>query len=159
MSPVSRYAPSTGWTTSRSISDRLHREQRYPLRVAGDLRLRLGRHPRHERVHQRVHRRRIQRIQGQRVAVAAGAEPRPGLGQLRAGEHHQVDGQVPGPVDQVVQEVQQAGVGVLGVLDQQHHRLGRGQPLEEQPPSREQLLPGQGRGGGVCCEGHSEQAS
>jgi len=37
---------------------------------------------------------------------------------------------------------------VLGVLDHQHHRLHRGEPFEEQPPPREQLLPRE-RGGAV----------
>ena len=34
-------------------------------------------------------------------------------------------------------------VGVLGVLDHQHHRLHLGQPLEEQPPPSEELLGGE----------------
>ena len=101
------------------------------------------RHPRHQRLHQLVHRRGIQRVQGQRDPVAPGAEPGPGLAQLGAGEHQHVDGQVPGPVDQMVQELQQPGVGVLGVLDQQHCRSLRSEALEEQPPPGEQLLPRQ----------------
>ena len=114
------------------------------------------RHPRHQRVHQRVHRRRIQRVQGQRGPVAAGAEPGPGLAQLRAGEHQHVHRQVPGPVDQVVQEIQQSRIGVLGVLHQQHHRCTRRQPLEEQPPPREQLLPAQ-RAPAIPRTRHAEQ--
>ena len=81
------------------------------------------RHPGHQGVHQLVHRRRVQRVQGQRAPVPPGAEPGPGLAELGPGEHQHVDRQVADPVDEVVQEVQQPGVGVLGVLDQQHHRL------------------------------------
>ena len=90
-----------------------------------------------------VHRGRIQRVQGQHAPVPPGAEPRPGPAQLGPGEYQHVDGQIPGPVDQVIQEIQQPGVGVLGVLHQQHHRVLGREPLEEQPPPGEQLLPGQ----------------
>ena len=79
------------------------------------------------------------------VRFRPGAEPRPGLAQLGPGEHQHVDRQVPGPVDQMVQEIQQPRVGVLGILDQQHHRVLRREPLEEQPPPGEQLLPRQRR--------------
>ena len=49
-------------------------------------------------------------------------------------------GEVPCPVDQVVEEVQQPRVGVLDVLHEQDHRVGRRQPLEEDPPAGEELL-------------------
>ena len=124
-------------------ADRFHREQRDALGLARDLRPRHGRHAGHQRVHQLVHRRRIQRVQGQRAAVPPGAEPGAGLAEFGPGEHQHIDGQVPGPVDEMVQEIQQAAVGMLGVLDQQRHRSLGGEPLEEQPPPREQLLPGQ----------------
>ena len=102
------------------------------------------RHAGHQRVHQLIHRGLVERVQGQRDPVAPGPEPRPSLLQLGPGEDQHVDGQVLGPVDQVIQEVQQPAVGVLGVLDQQHHRRFRGEALEEQPPPREQFLPGEG---------------
>ena len=60
-----------------------------------------------------------------------------------AGEHQDEDGRIPGPIDQVVHEVEEPGVAVLGVLDEEHHRLRVGQPLEEQPPSGEKLLTSQ----------------
>jgi hypothetical protein len=68
-------------------ANRLHREQRHALRLAGDLRPRGRRHPGYQRVHQAVHRDRIQRAEGQRDPVPAGAEPRPGLAELGTGEH------------------------------------------------------------------------
>ena len=138
--------------------DGFHREQRDALRLGGDLGPRRRRHARHQSLHQGVHRRRVQRVQGQRDPVAAGAEPGPGLPKLGPGQHQHVDGQVPHPVDQVVQEVQQPGVGVVGVLDQQHHRILGRQPLEEQPPPGEQFLPRQ-RLPLIPLSGHAEQSA
>ena len=135
--------------------NRFDREQRHALGLAGDLRPGRFRHPRHQRVDQLVHRLRIERVQGQRDPVAADPELGPGLGQFRPGEDQHVNGQVLGPVDQVVQEVQQAAVGVLGVLDQQHDRRLSRQPLEEQPPPGEQLLSGEG--GRAVGRAHAQQ--
>src|SRR5262249_47258240 len=78
-----------------------------------------------------------------RSAVPPGAEPGPRLAQLRTGEHQHEDRQVPGPVNQGIEEFQQALVGELSILDQQRHRMLGGDALEEQPPPREQLLPAQ----------------
>ena len=64
---------------------RLHREQRDALRLAGDRRPGRRRHPGHQGIHQLVHRRRIQRVQGQRGPVPPGAEPRPGAAPARVG--------------------------------------------------------------------------
>ena len=86
------------------------------------------------------------------------AETRAELVQLRAGEDQHVDGQVPGPVDEVVEKIEQPVVGVLGVLDQQHDRHLRGEALEEQAPAGEQFFPGQ-RAAGVTREGHPQQAA
>ena len=49
--------------------------------------------------------------------------PNPGRAwpKVGPGEHQHVDRQVAGPVNETVKEVQQPSVGVLGVLDQQHH--------------------------------------
>jgi hypothetical protein len=41
-------------------------------------------------------------------------------------EHHHVDRRIARPVDEVVDEVEQCRVGVLGVLDQHHDRTGVG---------------------------------
>ena len=56
----------------------------------------------------------------------------------------------------MIQEIQQPRVGALGVLHHQHHRALGGEPLEEQPPPGEQLLPAQ-RPPAIPGEGHSEQ--
>jgi hypothetical protein len=105
--------------------------------MAGDLCPGGGGHARDQRVHQHVHRGRIQRVERQCGAVAPGAEPRPRLAQLRAGEHQDIHRQIPHPVDQIVQEIEQAHVGVLGVLHEQDHWVLGGEPLEEQPPPGE----------------------
>ena len=76
--------------------------------------------------------------------------------QLGTGEHQHADRQVAGPVDEMIQEVEQPGVGVLGVLDHQHHRVHRREALEEQPPPAEQLLPGQ-RAAAALGPRHAEQ--
>ena len=58
---------------------RLHREQRNPLRLSGDLRPGRRRQAGYQRLHQLIHRRRVQRIKRQRDPVAPGTEPGPGL--------------------------------------------------------------------------------
>ena len=49
------------------------------------------------------------------------------------------------PLEQVLDEVEQAGVRPLHVLERQHGGIGVGQPLEEQPPGREEVLAVAGR--------------
>ena len=97
-----------------------------------------------------------------RASGATRLRPVPNPGRVcsssgRANDQHE-DRQVAGPVDEVVEEVEQPGVRVLGVLDHEHDRLDRGHPLEEEPPAGEQLLlrqrdrrgrPGTGRRAGV----------
>ena len=51
-----------------------------------------------------------------------------------------------GGCQEVVQEVQQALVGVMGVVDHQHDHLAhRAEVLQERRPCREQVLPGERR--------------
>ena len=56
----------------------------------------------------------------------------------------------------MIDEVEQPGVCVLGVLDQQHDRVHLGQALEEQPPTSKQLLSGEASSG-VVGDDHSEE--
>ncbi len=97
-------------------------------------------HARHQRVNQPVHRRRVERVEGERRPVAPGTPARSRCGQLGPGENEDVQGDVTRPVGQVVEEVQQAGVGVLRVFDEEDDRRADGEPLEEQPPAGEQFL-------------------
>jgi hypothetical protein len=66
---------------------------------------------------------------------------RPLLQQLRPGEGDHEQRLVARPLQQVLDEVEQARVRPLHVLEGEHGRVGVGQPLEEQPPGREQILP------------------
>ena len=56
-----------------------------------------------------------------------------------------VIGDVPAPLEHVVDEVEQALIGVVEVLEDHHHRVGLGEPLEERPPGREQAAAGRRR--------------
>ena len=83
---------------------------------------------------------------GSRVSVLRlRPAPNPGRAwlQLGPGEHQHEDRQVPRPVDQVVEEVQQPASAYWASSISSTTGCVRGQPLEEQPPPREQLLPRQ----------------
>ena len=49
-----------------------------------------------------------------------------------------------GPVEQVLDEVEQPVVGAVHVLEHHHHRIELGHSLEEQPPAGEQLVASRG---------------
>ena len=138
-------------------ADRLDGEQRVALRLRRDRRDGRRRHARHERVDQRVHRAGVERVEGE---ARCGCGPAPSRGasfvELGTGQHEHEDRRGAGPVDEVVEEVEQGRVGVLRVLDQQHHRADVGQSLEEQPPAGEQLLAAE-RGVGVAGIANAEQ--
>ena len=70
-----------------------------------------------------------------------GSPGRPSLDQLRPGERHHVDGVVARPVEQVLDEVEEARVGPLHVLEGEYRRIHLCEPLEEEPPGGEQVLP------------------
>jgi hypothetical protein len=131
------------WLDDVAVDQRAHcldGEQRDALGVQTYRPHRVAREPGHQSVEQLLHRRGVQRVQRQGSAVAPGAEPWPRQLELRTGEDQDEHRDVARPVDQVVQKVEQTGVGVLRVLDEQHDRLHLGQPLEEQPPAGEELL-------------------
>ena len=67
-------------------------------------------------------------------------------------------GRSPSPLNEVVEEVQQARVGVLGVLDQQHYGVDGGEAFQEQPPPGEQLLPRQRLPAVPCAADAKQQA-
>ena len=104
--------------------DGLDRVQRDPV-GAGDDRPRRpcsGR-PGDEAGEQLAHRRRGQRLEVERGEVAlAGAPVGPLLEQLGPGERDDVDRDVPAPLEEVVDEVEQARVGEVEVLEDQDDR-------------------------------------
>ena len=78
-------------------------------------------------------------VEGEEVAPA-GAPVGPSLEQLRPGQRDDEDRDVAAPLEQVVDEVEQARVGPVEVLEDEDDRAVVGDALEERPPRREQLL-------------------
>ena len=105
-----------------------------------------GREPRHQAGQQRIHRVAAERGQWNSGGDVAGAPLRVCLEQLRPGQGDDTDGQVVTPVDEVVDEGQQARVGPLQVLEHQERRALSSDVLEERAPCGEELLGGRGRG-------------
>ena len=121
--------------------DRLHCVERDSARPPHDRADRVLRQARYETGQELAHRRLWERVQVERGEVALARAPaRPLLEQLRAGERDDIDGNVPAPLHEVVDEVEQARVGEVRVLEDHDHRGGRREALEEGPPGSEQLL-------------------
>jgi hypothetical protein len=105
-----------------------------------DFRCRL-REPRHEAAQQLAHRLRSERLEAEAHRVApAGTPVRSPFEQLRAGEGQDVDRHAARPLQQVIDEVEQARVREVEVLEGQHDRGRGGQALEERPPGAEELV-------------------
>ena len=84
---------------------------------------------------------------GRVVTDSAGEPESLAVGALRSRQHEEEDGVVARPLEQVVEEVDHAGVGPLQVLDDHDDRQVLGQPLEEEAPAREELLSREHLGG------------
>ena len=84
--------------------------------------------------------RRAARASRARKLRRAGAPVGPPLEQLRPGEREDQDRDAAAPLEQVVDEVEQARVGPVQVLEDEDDGARRGDPLEERPPRREELL-------------------
>ena len=80
-------------------------------------------------------------IHGDEVALA-GTPIRPALDQVRSGERYNVDRVAAREVEQVVDEVEQARVGEVHVLEDERNRTLLGNPFEEGSPRPEQLVRG-----------------
>ena len=102
---------------------RLDRVQRHAV-GPGDDRVAGGhRQPRHEARQELAHRVGRDRLEVDRgEAALAGAPVGPPFEQLRAGQGQDQDRDVPGPLHQVVDEVEQPRVGVVEVLEDHHDR-------------------------------------
>src|SRR5918999_1835441 len=68
-----------------------------------------------------------------------GAPRRPSIEQLRAGQRDDVDRATARPGQHLLDEVQEAVIGPLEVLEDHHYRARLGDPLEEGPPREEEL--------------------
>ncbi len=75
----------------------------------------------------------------------AGAEAGPPLGELRSRERQHEERVVARPLEQVLDEVEEGRVGPLQVLEDEHDGALLGEPLEEEPPGGEEILPVAGR--------------
>ena len=62
------------------------------------------------------------------------------LGQLGPRQGQNEQGMVPGPVQEILDEVHQGRLGPLHVLEHEDCGVDVGQPLEEQPRGCEQFL-------------------
>jgi hypothetical protein len=87
-----------------------------------------------------------QAVQRQRQEVAApGAPVRAPFQQLRSRQRHEVQRVARGPLQEVLDEVDHPGIGPLEILEDEHRRSRRGDPLEERAPGREQGVAPAGR--------------
>ncbi len=75
-----------------------------------------------------------------REARHPGPPARPPLEQLRPSQGHDQDRMLASPRGQVLDEVEQARVGPLDVLEDEHRRCRVGDALEEATPRREELI-------------------
>ena len=112
-----------------------------PSARAEDLVADVGREPRHEPGEELLHRLRRQRLEVERgEAPLPGAPGRPALEQLGPREREDEDRRVARPVEEVLDEVEQALVGPLHVLEGEHRRIRLREALEEEPPGGEEIL-------------------
>ena len=120
---------------------RLHRVQRHAFRAGHDPPVEQLRQAGRESVEQLLHgtlRERLEIDGGE--ASQSGTPGGPPLLELGATERHHVDRVVARPLEQVFDEVEQARVRPLHVLEGEHDGTRVGQALEEEPPGREHLL-------------------
>jgi hypothetical protein len=119
--------------------DRVQRDALGPLEDAVAQRHRQTGHEPLEQLLHRVLRERLQIPGGD--AAPAGSPGRSPLQQLRPRQRDHEQRVVARPLQEVLDEVQQARVRPLQVLEHQHGRIHVGEALEEQAPGGEHLLP------------------
>ena len=120
---------------------RLDRVERDAFGAREDAVANLEREPRHEPGQQFLHGLLRERLEIQRCeAPLPGAPGRPALHQLWPCERDHEDRVAPRPVEQVLDEVEQARVGPLHVLEGEHRRIALREALEEEPPRGEEIL-------------------
>ncbi len=93
-----------------------------------------------EAIEEPAHRRRVEWREVERQEVPAARAPvRSTLEELRPGERDDEDRDVPAPLEQVIDEVERAGVGPVEILEHEGHERVGGHPLEVGPPGPEEL--------------------
>ena len=119
---------------------RLDRVERDPLGTLDDARVGAVREAGDEPVQQLADDLVGKRVERESRDGSARQHESSALGPLRPGQHEEEDGVVARPLEQVVQEVDHAGVGPLQVLDDHDDGQVLGEALEEEAPAREELL-------------------
>ena len=84
-----------------------------------------------------------ERIEGQRAEAAAAQHEAAPVGAVRPCEHEEEDGVIAGPLEEVVEEVDHAGVRPLQILHDHDDGQVLGEALEEEAPAGEELLAGE----------------
>ena len=119
-----------------------HRVQRHAFGALEDLPPQALGQAGHEPLEQLLHGAFGKRLEVERREVAVARSPtRPPLVQLGPRERDHVEREIARPLEQVLDEVEQARVRPVHVLEREHGGVHLGEPLEEQPPGREQILP------------------
>ena len=122
-------------------SHRLDCVERHALRPGEHLVANALRKTGNEAAQELVHGRGRERLEVDRgEASLSGTPGRATFEQLRPREGDDEQRVVAGPVEQVLDEIEQAFVGPLHVLEHEHRRISVGQPLEEQSPRGEQVV-------------------
>ena len=118
----------------------LHRVERHALGAVADPGHQLLREPRSEALEHRLDGLGRQGPERQSLAVGRLERPaRPLDGHLGTPQREHEDREVRRPLQEVVDEVQQARVGPLDVLEDQQHGIAVRHALEEQAPAREEV--------------------
>ncbi len=120
---------------------RLDCVERHALRPCQDLRRQALGEAGDKAVEQRPHRRIPERLEVERREIAlAGTPRRPFVDELGPRGRDHVERRVARPLEQVLDEVEQRGVGPLHVLEREHRRVHVCEALEEEPPGREEVF-------------------
>ena len=120
---------------------RLDCVERHAFCARQDLRPQLLWEPGHESIEQLGHRRLRERAEMERREVAVpGAPVRPLVEELGTREDEHEERARLRPLEQVLDEVEQARVGPLHVLEHEDGRVRVREPLEEEPPGGEEVV-------------------
>ena len=138
-----------------SIRIGLDRVQRDAVGPGDDRRPAIGREARGERREDLAHRVVGERLEGEPdEGPPTGPPSRPALDQFGPGQRDDGQRHARAPVEHVIDEVEQAGVCPMEVLEQEDDGPARGDPLEERAPGAEQLLAG---GAGAALEAEQDE--
>ncbi len=120
---------------------RLDRVQRHAFGTYEDAFAQLLRQTGYEPSQELAHHLGCERLEVERGEAALASSPRrTPVHQLGAGQNEDEQGVTARPFEQVLEEVEQAGVRPLHVFENEDRRRSLCKPLEEDPPGREEIL-------------------